>query len=207
MSYPQRAGPPSWFVILLGIAIVFGVYYLWTGLRNFMATGVTVVESTRQAIEEHTATAERIVALEILAPTSLPTFTPILSCEDFVVTVRTAIIRSLPSTNSRIVAAVDEGETVCVISKQTGSEWYVVDSNPLTRRLEAVYMHEDIIRALNPTPTPTPTFTPSPTPSPSPTFTRSPTPLPFPTRLQNTRETPSITPRPTITLTSAAVQL
>ena len=207
MGFPQRAGPPSWFVILLGIAIVFGVYYLWTGLRNFMATGVTVVESTRQAIVENTATAERIVELQILAPTSLPTFTPVPSCEDFVVTVRTAIIRSRPSTNSKIVDSVDEGDTVCVIAKEPNSDWYVLDSNPLTRRLEAVYMHEDIIRALNPTPTQTPTPTPSTTPSPSPTFTRSPTPTPLPTRRQITRDAPSITPRPTITPTPASVRL
>jgi hypothetical protein len=193
--------------LLVGIAIVFGVYYLWTGLRNFMATGVTVIESTRQAIVEYTATAERIVELEILAPTVLPTFTPVPSCEDFVVTVRTAIIRALPSTNSRIVGAVDQGETVCVIAKEADSEWYVLDDNPLTRRLEPVFMHEDIIRALNPTPTPTSTFTPSPTTSPSPTFTKSPTPTPLPTRAQITRQAPSITPRPTITRTPASVQL
>ena len=191
----------------MGIAVVFGVYYLWTGLRNFMATGVTVIESTRQAIVEYTATAERIVELEILAPTPLPTFTPVPSCEDFVVIVHTAIIRSRPSTNSRIVGAVDEGETVCVIAKEANTEWYVLDDNPLTRRLEPVYMHEDIIRALNPTPTPTRTFTPSPTTSPSPTFTKSPTPMPLPTRQQNTQEAPSITPRPTVTRTPASVQL
>ena len=155
----------------------------------------------------NTATAERIVELQILAPTSLPTFTPVPSCEDFVVTVRTAIIRSRPSTNSKIVDSVDEGDTVCVIAKEPNSDWYVLDSNPLTRRLEAVYMHEDIIRALNPTPTQTPTPTPSTTPSPSPTFTRSPTPTPLPTRRQITRDAPSITPRPTITPTPASVRL
>ena len=99
------------------------------------------------------------------------------------------------------------GETVCVIAKEANTEWYVLDDNPLTRRLEPVYMHEDIIRALNPTPTPTRTFTPSPTTSPSPTFTKSPTPTPLPTRRQNTQEAPSITPRPTVTRTPASVQL
>ncbi len=207
VGYPQRSGPPSWFIFLIGIAVVFGVYYLWLGLRNFMATGATVIESTRQAIVEYTATAERIVELEILAPTALPTFTPVPSCEDFVVTVQTAIIRSQPSTNSRIVGAVDEGETVCVIAREANSEWYVLDDNPLTRRLEPVFMHEDIIRALHPTPTPTRTFTPSPTTSPSPTFTKSPTPTPLPSRRPSTQEAPSITPRPTITPTRASVRL
>ena len=184
MGHNQRAGPPSWFVILLGIAIVFGVYYLWLGIQNFMSTGVTVVESTRQAIVEHTATAARIVELEYLAPTSLPTYTPVPACQDFVVIVRSAIIRAQPSTDSKIVAAVKEGETVCVIANEPDSEWYVLDKNTLTRRLEPVYMHEDIIRALNPTPTPTQTFTltmsltPTPTFTPSRTATRLPTPFP-----------------------------
>ncbi len=167
MSYGRRAGPPSWFVILLGVAIVFGLYYLWIGMRSFMSSGLTVVESTRQAIEQTTATAVRIVELQYLAPTPLPTYTPVPACQEFVVIVRSAIIRAAPSTDSQIVEAINEGETVCVIAKQPNSAWYVLDKNTLTRRLEPVYMREDIIRALYPTATPTrtPTATPSQTPT------------------------------------------
>ena len=207
MNYPQRVGPPSWFVILLGIAIVFGVYYLWTGLRAFMATGLTVVESTRQAIDESTATAERIVELRILAPTALPTFTPVPSCQEFEVIVRSAIIRSQPSTQSRIVDARKEGETVCVIAKDPDNEWYVLDSNPLTRRLEAVYMHEDLIRALNPTATPTRTFTPTATATATVTITLSFTPTLLPTLELSPTAAPSRTPRPSRTPTRASVSL
>ena len=64
MRNGQRSGPPTWFVILLGIAIVFGLYYLWLGVRNFMSSGASVVESTRQAIVQNTATAVRIQELK-----------------------------------------------------------------------------------------------------------------------------------------------
>ncbi len=207
MAYGRRAGPPSWFVILLGIAIVFGLYYLWIGLRSFMSSGLTVVESTRQAIERTTATAVRIVELQYLAPTPLPTYTPVPPCQEFVVIVRSAIVRASPSTDSRIVEAIKEGETVCVIAKQPNSEWYVLDKNTLTRRLEPVYMHEDIIRALYPTDTPTPTPTATPSATPTASFTPSDTSTAWPTLHQATSTKHVIAPVPTRTPTVASINL
>lgn len=171
MRYGGRSGPPSWFVILLGIAIVFGLYYLWAGLRNFMSTGVFVVESTQQAIERHTATAVRIQEIAVNAPTPLPTFTPIPPCQDFAVGVREAIVRQAPDIGSRILGALKQGATVCVIAALPNTEWYLIDDNPLTRRIDKVYMHRDIIYALYPTPTPSITPTASPTATATLTFT------------------------------------
>ncbi|MCY4072956.1 MAG: SH3 domain-containing protein [Chloroflexi bacterium] len=207
MAYGRRAGPPSWFVILLGIAIVFGLYYLWIGLRSFMSSGLTVVESTRQAIERTTATAVRIVELQYLAPTPLPTYTPVPPCQEFVVIVRSAIVRASPSTDSRIVEAIKEGETVCVIAKQPNSEWYVLDKNTLTRRLEPVYMHEDIIRALYPTDTPTRTPTATPSLTPTASFTPSDTSTAMPALQQATSTKYVIAPVPTRTPTVASINL
>ena len=207
MAYGRRAGPPSWFVILLGIAIVFGLYYLWIGLRSFMSSGLTVVESTRQAIERTTATAVRIVELQYLAPTPLPTYTPVPPCQEFVVIVRSAIVRSSPSTDSRIVEAIKEGETVCVIAKQPNSEWYVLDKNTVTRRLEPVYMHEDIIRALYPTDTPTRTPTATPSNTPTASFTPSDTSTASPTLHQATSAQRVVAPVPTRTPTVASINL
>lgn len=67
----SRNGPPPWFIFLLGIAVVFGFYYLWLGVRNFMASGMTVVESTRQAIEYTTVTAAHVEELELFARKSV----------------------------------------------------------------------------------------------------------------------------------------
>ncbi len=210
MRYGQRSGPPSWFIILLGIAIVFGVYYLWLGLRNFMSTGVSASESTLQAIEEDTATAIRFEEIEFNAPTLLPSITPVPPCQDFVVRVPIATVRSGPSTSSSIVTGLREGETVCVITMLPDSEWYLVDQNERTRRIESVYMHRDIIRAVNPTATPT--ITPTPTKTLTPTASATPTDTPVPTlaptqAATSTTRLPSPTATPSATATAPSVSL
>ena len=167
MGNGQRSGPPSWFVILVGIAIVFGVYYLWVGLRNFMTSGVSVSETTQQAIERSTATAMRIQEIVLNAPTPLPSFTPVPPCQEFIVRVPIAIVRATPSLSGRIVEGLREGETVCVLAMLPDSEWYLIDQNARTRRIEQVYMHRDIIRAVNPTPRPTATPIPTDTSTPN----------------------------------------
>ena len=191
----RHSGPPSWFVILLGIAIVFGVYYLWLGIRTFITTGVTVVESTQQAVVGSTSTAMRIREIEANAPTLLPSFTPVPACQDFEVIVREAIVRAQPDTNSHIEAAHPQGTVVCVIAAVPGAEWYLIDENRLTRRLEKVYMHQDIIRALYPTATPTRTNTPAPTRTP--TQTNSPAPIATLPPATDTRTPPPPPPSPT----------
>ncbi len=210
MRYGQRSGPPSWFIILLGIAIVFGVYYLWLGLRNFMSTGVSASESTLQAIEENTATAIRFEEIEFNAPTLLPSITPVPPCQDFVVSVPIATVRSGPSTSSSIVTGLREGETVCVITLLPDSEWYLIDQNERTRRIESVYMHRDIIRALNPTATPsitpTPTNTWTPTASATPTETSVPTIAPTQAATSTTR-LPLPPATPSATATAASISL
>ncbi len=207
MRYGGRSGPPSWFVILLGIAIVFGLYYLWAGLRNFMSTGVTVVESTQQAIERHTATAVRIQEIAVNAPTPLPTFTPIPPCQDFAVSVREAIVREAPDTGSRILGALKQGATVCVIAALPNTEWYLIDDNPLTRRIDKVYMHRDIIFALHPTPTPTITPTATATATATLTFTPRARPTDALSTATSRRVLPSFTPTFVKTLTPPSISL
>lgn len=201
------SAPPSWFVILLGIAIVFGLYYLWSGLRNFMATGVTVVESTQQAIEQNTATAVRIQEIVVNAPTPLPTFTPIPPCQDFSVKVREAIVREKPNTASRIAGALKQGETVCVIAALPNTDWYLIDDNPLTRRIDKVYMHRDIIYALHPTATPTVTPTPSATATATQTFTPRARPTDAPASATRRIRAPAASPTSSSSSTPSSISL
>ena len=204
----QPSEPPAWFVLLVGVAIVLGVYYLWQGWRNFRASGVSASESTLQAIEEDTATAIRFEEIEFNAPTLLPSITPVPPCQDFVVRVPIATVRSGPSTSSSIVTGLREGETVCVITMLPDSEWYLVDQNERTRRIESVYMHRDIIRALNPTATPT--ITPTPTHTLTPTASATPTDTPAPTATQaatSTTRLPSPTATPSATATAPSISL
>jgi hypothetical protein len=131
-----------------------------------------------------------------------------------VVGVRSAIVRERPNTNAPLVTAWPEGTQVCVIGRAPeNEEWYIVDGNPETRRVEFAYMHEDIIHALNPTLTPSKTFTPPPTVTPLPTSaaTRTATPLPTATidpdatdtPTATRTDTPTITPTPTLSFESA----
>ena len=205
MRDSRRSGPPSWFILLLGIAIVFGVYYLWLGLRSFMATGLTVAESTQQAISRVTATAVRIREIEFNAPSPLPSFTPVPPCQDFEVRVPIAIVRNGPNIESGIVGSLREGEIVCVRAHVPNTEWLLIDENPVTRRIETVYMHRDIIRALYPTETPTKTNTPTITPTPTETFTPHPRPTQRPITATSLPPSPpprhlATTPPPSINL-------
>jgi hypothetical protein len=208
----MKRSTPAWLVFLIAVAVVFGVYYLWRGFQSYVQSGgLGVIESTSQAVEVGTATAQQIIQAR---PTARPTFTPIPDCVPFVVSVPSAIVREAPATNAPMVTAWDQGTAVCVVGRAPeNAEWYIVDGNPATRRIDFAYMHETIIEAVNPTLTPSRTFTPPPTVTPLPTepATRSPTPAPTATidpdstdtPTATRTQTPTITPTPTIGFGSA----
>lgn len=207
MSYrtPQGRGSngaPTWVIFLLGAALVFGLYYLGVGVRDFFQSGgLGVVESTQRAEIVNTATAVQIQVRDQSA-TPIPTSTTAPTCVDFVVIVPNAIVREQPNTSGTIVTQWGLGTTVCVMGRAPqNSEWYVVDGNPSTRRLDEAYMREDVIEAANPTLTPSVTFTPLPTITPTFTPTVTPTPLPLPTATPDADATDTPTPTPTATPT------
>jgi len=208
MGRKSRSGPPAILVFLLAVALVFGVYYVWQGVQTFLRTGgLGVVEATERAQNVDTATAVRVTRMATLPATLLPTSTDVPPCQEFRVSVPAGIVREGPSTSSPVKTQLREGETVCVLGREAGSEWYSIDLNPSTRRIELAYMHETIIEAINPTPTPSDTLTPSNTVSPPPTVTpvpteaatRTPSPLPSYTRDPRFTNTPlpTLTPSPT----------
>ena len=214
-------GPPAWLVFIVGVALVFGFYYLWQGVQNFFRTGGRgVIEATEQAVVVSTATAERVTSLEVdAAITPPPTRTPVPECQEFVVSVPNAIIRDAPSSNGAILGSANEGEKICVLGMEPDTDWYVIDQTPGTRRLNLAYMHVSVIRAVNPTPTPSRTPSPLPTVTPLPTDTATPTPSPQPTepsptpderqasQLPDVTDTPeptATTPPPTDTIRQTA---
>jgi hypothetical protein len=213
----RRGGPPSWLVFLAGVALVFGVFYIFQGLQTFLQTGgLGVVEATRRAEIVATATVERVTRMGITDATMRPTATPVPTCVDFRVSVPNAIVRASASPSGELVRSFNQGTIVCVLGRE--GEWYVIDSNPDTRRHDIAYMHETVIEAVNPTPTPPPTVTPTPTlppsltPTPSdtpaPTFTPSDTATLSPRDLtQQGRLTPSPTPEPSLTPSPTGVPM
>jgi hypothetical protein len=189
-------------VFLLGIAIVFGLYYMWIGVRDYLRSGgLGIVEATQHAVVVNTATAAYLQEEQPVF-TLIPTFTPVPPCQDFIVTAPNAIVRERPTTNSAILTSIYQGKSVCVLGRDPGSDWYTIDTTPETRRPDIGYMREDVIRAVNPTPTPSKTFTPLPTVTPAATLTPSQTLTPLPTATRDPRisDTPTPTPTPTPTL-------
>jgi len=182
------------------------------GTANFMRTGgLGVVEATERAQIVSSATAVRVTRMATQeAVQARPSATPLPECQDFRVIVPNAIVRETPASNGAILTGYTEGTIVCVLARETGTEWYAIDQNPDTRRAELAYMHESVIEAVNPTPTPSITPTPSNTFTPLPTVTNTPlpsatsTPRPNPTATRDLR-TPD-TPVPTITPTPNTIQ-
>jgi hypothetical protein len=204
MSYSSRRGngPPAWFIFLLAVAFIFGVYYLWAGFQNYLTTGgLSVAEATEMSQFDVTATAVRESVLQAELPTRRPTSTPKPPCQEFEVIVSSAIVRRQPTTNSPMADVLDEGSVVCVLERAEDTDWYLIDRDAITRRIETGYMRDDLIRALNPTPTPsdTPTIPPTITATYTPSATLTPTPGPTNTPDPNSTSTPTRTPTPTVT--------
>lgn len=191
-------GLPAWLIFLVGIALVFGVYYVWLGIQSFLRSGGRgIIESTQNAAIISTVTAAFI---ETGIPTLRPTTTPFPPCEPFFVIVPNARVRAAPSDSGTIITSFFENDSVCVEGRVApDSEWYIIDWKPETRRVDIAYMHESVIAPKNPTPTPTRTVTPSPSITPAPTLTLSPTPLITPTESPVAKAADTRTPTQTVT--------
>lgn len=194
--YRRNGGLPGWVVFLIAVATGLGGYYIWLGVQDYVrAGGLGIVEATQRADIIASATQARAVTITAIAPiiTQFPTPTAVPPCQDFEVAAPVAIIRDRPSTNGAILEQVPQGTVVCVIGRvddNPENEWYVLDYNPRTRRLDEAFMREDVIVPLNPTPTPSNTVTRPPTVTPLPT-----TPSPF-----------TMTPSATLTPVASATQ-
>lgn len=211
----RQSKSPAWLVFIVAVAMILGGYYLWQGFRAYLQSGgLGIIEATEQARIGATATANRLQTLPQFESSRQATFTPVPECKQFIVSVPSAIVRERASTSAPIVTSWSQGTRVCMIDRApTDREWYVVDGNPETRRIEFAYMHESVIDALEPTLTPsrTPTALSTVTPLPTNTITR--TPSPIPTATINPRATatdtptltatPTITPSPTVGFSSA----
>jgi len=205
MGYQTRGGgPPGWFVFLLGIAFVFGIFYLWTNLQAFVATGgISINEAT--AISESGATSTAVSSATIAAnfPTRRPTSTPKPPCQTFIVVAESAIMRASASTRSTLLESLARDTEVCVLGTEAGDDgfvWYFIDRDAITRLIEGGYMREDVILPLNPTATPTVTATSFPTITP----TYTPTITDTPDSSQSLPVTPASTARPLATPTPSA---
>jgi len=157
----RRSGPPAWFVTLLAFALVFGVYYLYTGFLSWMERGGQSVEqATAQAVQVVTSSAQERIAARTPSATPRPSPTAIPPCQTFIVSANSANVRRQASLLGEVLRVLPQGSEVCVLSRQ--GDWYQIDADPITRRIEEGFMSADVLRPLNPRPT-APGFTPPPT--------------------------------------------
>ena len=171
----RRGSQPAWLIMLIAAALVFAGWYLWQGLQTYLRSGgLGVQEAVRQAEQQASATVIRgLTSTVIFEPP--PTRTPVPECQLFVVVVKEAIVRTEPSRDARIKRALFEGDEVCVIMPAAADpDWLLVDEEPRSRRIESVYMHRSLVRAVNPTATPVATPTPLSTITPKPSDTPDP---------------------------------
>ncbi|MCU0512566.1 MAG: SH3 domain-containing protein [Anaerolineae bacterium] len=191
MGYASRhpAGPPAWFVFLIGVALVFGVYYLWSGVRDFLEEGARL-SPTQQALRDQTATVEQRTSLQLAAPTRRPTLTPIPECQTYLVDTDTVNVREQPGTEFASLARLPRNTEVCVIGLQPGTDWFLIDQDTSTRRIEPGYIRADLLRSTRPTAVPTGT------PLPPPSITPLPSATPTPSWTPGGRFDPTVTPVP-----------
>ena len=223
-SPSSGGGMPAWLVFVLGVAIVFGLYYLWLGVRDYTgsiglsgiatrdaATQTAIAESVSIAAGSSSSGGQSSAATlsgnanpvepRSVEPSPAMTLTPIPECQDFVILER-ANIRNAPNTQAGVIEVYQAGQTICVIGVALeNDEWYLIDVNPISRRVDAGYVYHTLARAINPTPRPTQTPTPLPTVTPMPTQTPTFTPTPEPTQTPDPDATPTPTPTPTPTVT------
>jgi hypothetical protein len=202
--YRSSDGLPGWVVFLVAVAIGLGGYYVWLGVQDYIrAGGLGITEATQRAELIASATQQRAATFTAIAPSVMgtlpPTPTAVPPCQDFRVTAGVAIVRDRPTTAAGIVSQLPAGTVVCVIGRASADDqWYLIDTNPRTRRLDEGYMRQDVIEPVNPTPTPSRTVTRPPTVTPLPTTPAPPTETP--TASLTPSAPPSVTPSPTHTL-------
>jgi len=198
-----RSGPPTPLIIVIAIAMVLGCFLLWVGALRFLDSGggaASQGEVNEQGDEDQS---------NGLVPTFDvgPSRTPVPYCQHFEVSVDSALMRKCPDESCDIRESLPYETEVCVYGRAQSSDyadaerWYVVDLNADGAFRDLVYMHESVLRSIEPTLAATsarpalPTITLTPTPAQSAT-------APF----SNVVPLPSITPRPpnarpTVTIT------
>ena len=173
-SSRQSGGTPTWFVLLLAIALVFGVYYIFAGARDFFGSFAQEQDATLTAQANVTSTVFVATGTARIA-TLRPSATPIPECQDFIVIVQSAILRDQPTTAGAIEGSVDYETVICVLDvAPQQADWYLVDTNPVTRRIDIAYIRNDLVLPANPTPVPSNTFVVPPSVTPLPTLVVTP---------------------------------
>jgi hypothetical protein len=176
--YPRSSdgGTPIWLMAAIGVALVIGVYFVWSGLTRFMsANGNINAQVTAQAANATQTEAQ--LAIDLATPIPILTKTPTRPCLDFRVYPPVAIVHDCAKMSCATrQAMLTQGMLVCVWGTAPEStSWYQVNMRPTGMFPDIAYMSRDVLYALNPTPYPSRTFTPLPSVTPPPSVIPQPT--------------------------------
>jgi hypothetical protein len=191
-----------WFVVLAGVLLVFGGYYIWHGVMSFFeSNGNITAPATNAVIARQTASFEAFATVPTLDLLGFnQTLAPPRVCYDFRVKPARARVRECPKDTCGTILMPAQGVKMCVFGPApNATDWYEVNTNPDSPLPQVGYMHNSVLEPINPTKIPTKTFTPLPTITPIPSATRPPTGTPPPTNTLNPAAPPTWTPIPTST--------
>lgn len=200
VSTYRRSGPPRIVIVVLGMGLVFSCYLMWNGFIDFLEAGGDRNVAATQAAESRRDT-------PTFAPPTVnvgPSPSPYPSCINFEVWAASGTIRECPDFSCERRDTLYYEDQVCVYGVAedddffSADEWYLIDLNPNGAFRDLAYMHESVLRALNPTPRPSRTYTPLPTVTLTPTRV---TDTPAPSATPNPQTPPTATPTPPITPT------
>ena len=187
-----RSGPPTPLIIVIAIALVLGCFLLWLGTLRFLNADDEGQQSAANAPGDDSQS-DGLVPTFDLGPSP----TPVPACQPYEVAVESALMRRCPDNSCDIRESLPFEATVCVYGRAEhedytdSASWYVVDLNADGAFHDLVFMHESVLRPLEPTPIASPTRLALPTITPTPTPSVSITP-PF----GNVIPIPSVTPAP-----------
>jgi hypothetical protein len=188
VSTYQRKGPSGPFIVVSAIAVVMSCVLVWGLSFQWLQDSQEANQNSTLSAESTSRATPPTSVFSLNAPTEVP------DCQSFEVAVNAATIRICPSEQCERRDIREFEDPVCVYSRAEPSEqypladeWYIIDINPDGAFRDLAYMHQSVLRPINPTPRPSKTFTPLPTVTltPSPTFEPqtfpSSTPTPSPT--------------------------
>ncbi len=175
--YPRSngGGPPVALIIVGGMLLVFGGYFVWNGLVSFMSAQGDITAPVTQQANALIAQTQAIQAIP--SPIVFPSATPPRICLDFRVSVVKARVRDCPKDSCTAHDTLySQGALMCVYGPAPGAtDWYEVNLRPTGSFPQIGYMSSSVLYAVNPTHRPTMTFTPLPTVTPVPITPTTPT--------------------------------
>src|SRR4051812_25852333 len=123
---------PGWVVVVAGLLLVFGGYYIWRGVIAFFeSNGNITAPSTRAVAEKQTPTDSQddLSTMDFSQP--IPGAPTQRVCQDFRVSVIRARVRGCPKDTCETISTPGQGTKICVYGPvPQAPDWYEINVSP-----------------------------------------------------------------------------